>query len=452
MRIHILGICGTFMGGLAALARADGHEVTGSDENVYPPMSTQLDALGIDLIEGYDPKALSPKPDLVLIGNTLSRGNPAIEHVLNERIPFTSGPRWLGEHYLHQRRVMAITGTHGKTSTASMLAWILERAGLEPGFLIGGIPNNFGISARSGADWFVVEADEYDTAFFDKRAKFIHYRPSVAVLNNLEFDHADIYPDLGAIQTQFHHLIRTIPGNGTVIANQHDLALDEVLAQGCWSQIERFGFSAPDHDSAWQVKLDQPSGQRLTLTHQGREHSFEWAMLGQHNAMNALAAVAAAHQAGVDVAQSVQALGEFGGVKRRLECVGEINGMTVYDDFAHHPTAIRLTLEGLRRSIGGARLLVALEPASNTMRGTHHVKSLGPALSAADFVFLKTSEGMDWNPSDILEASGGQGQAKARVEALLKDIRDVAKPGDHVVFMSNRGFNGAPTRFVEGRD
>lgn len=440
------------MGGLAALARADGHEVTGSDENVYPPMSTQLDALGIDLIEGYDPKALSPKPDLVLIGNTLSRGNPAIEHVLNERIPFTSGPRWLGEHYLHQRRVMAITGTHGKTSTASMLAWILERAGLEPGFLIGGIPNNFGISARSGADWFVVEADEYDTAFFDKRAKFIHYRPSVAVLNNLEFDHADIYPDLGAIQTQFHHLIRTIPGNGTVIANQHDLALDEVLAQGCWSQIERFGFSAPDHDSAWQVKLDQPSGQRLTLTHQGREHSFEWAMLGQHNAMNALAAVAAAHQAGVDVAQSVQALGEFGGVKRRLECVGEINGMTVYDDFAHHPTAIRLTLEGLRRSIGGARLLVALEPASNTMRGTHHVKSLGPALSAADFVFLKTSEGMDWNPSDILEASGGQGQAKARVEALLKDIRDVAKPGDHVVFMSNRGFNGAPTRFVEARD
>lgn len=440
------------MGGLAALARADGHEVTGSDENVYPPMSTQLDALGIDLIEGYDPKALSPKPDLVLIGNTLSRGNPAIEHVLNERIPFTSGPRWLGEHYLHQRRVMAITGTHGKTSTASMLAWILEHAGLEPGFLIGGIPNNFGISARSGADWFVVEADEYDTAFFDKRAKFIHYRPSVAVLNNLEFDHADIYPDLGAIQTQFHHLIRTIPGNGTVIANQHDLALDEVLAQGCWSQIERFGFIAPDHDSAWQVKLDQPSGQRLTLTHQGHEHSFEWAMLGQHNAMNALAAVAAAHQAGVDVAQSVQALGEFGGVKRRLECVGEINGMTVYDDFAHHPTAIRLTLEGLRRSIGGARLLVALEPASNTMRGTHHVKSLGPALSAADFVFLKTSEGMDWNPSDILEASGGQGQAKARVEALLKDIRDVAKPGDHVVFMSNRGFNGAPTRFVEGRD
>lgn len=440
------------MGGLAALARADGHEVTGSDQNVYPPMSTQLDALGIDLIEGYDPKALSPKPDLVLIGNTLSRGNPAIEHVLNERIPFTSGPRWLGEHYLHQRRVMAITGTHGKTSTASMLAWILEHAGLEPGFLIGGIPNNFGISARSGADWFVVEADEYDTAFFDKRAKFIHYRPSVAVLNNLEFDHADIYADLGAIQTQFHHLIRTIPGNGTVIANQHDLALDEVLAQGCWSQIERFGFSAPDHDSAWQVKLDQPSGQRLTLTHQGREHSFEWAMLGQHNAMNALAAVAAAHQAGVDVAQSVQALGEFGGVKRRLECVGEINGMTVYDDFAHHPTAIRLTLEGLRRSIGGARLLVALEPASNTMRGTHHVKSLGPALSAADYVFLKTSEGMDWNPSDILEASGGQGQAKARVEALLKDIRDVAKPGDHVVFMSNRGFNGAPTRFVEGRD
>ncbi len=439
------------MGGLAALARADGHEVTGSDQNVYPPMSTQLDALGIDLIEGYDPKALSPKPDLVLIGNTLSRGNPSIEYVLNERIPFTSGPRWLGEHYLHQRRVLAISGTHGKTSTASMLAWILEHAGLEPGFLIGGIPNNFGISARSGADWFVVEADEYDTAFFDKRAKFIHYRPSVAVLNNLEFDHADIYPDLNAIQTQFHHLMRTIPGNGTVLVNQHDLALDEVLDQGCWSHIERFGFFEANNKAPWQVNLDQPSGQQLTFTHQGKSHALAWSMLGQHNAMNALAAVAAAYQAGVDVAQSVEALSEFRGVKRRLECVGEINGMKVYDDFAHHPTAIRLTLEGLRRSIGGARLLVALEPASNTMRGTHHVKSLGPALSAADHVFLKTSEGMDWNPSDILEASGGQGQAKARVEGLLKDIRDVAKPGDHVVFMSNRGFNNAPLRFVEGK-
>ena len=440
------------MGGLAALARADGHEVTGSDQNVYPPMSTQLDALGIDLIEGYDPKALTPKPDLVLVGNTLSRGNPAIEHVLNERIPFTSGPRWLGEHYLHQRRVLAITGTHGKTTTASMLAWILEHAGLAPGFLIGGIPNNFGISARSGSDWFVVEADEYDTAFFDKRAKFIHYRPSVAVLNNLEFDHADIYADLAAIQTQFHHLMRTIPGNGHVIVNRHDLALEEVLGQGCWSQVERFGFNDPNDASQWQVKLDHPSGQQLTLSHQGTHHSLQWSMLGQHNAMNAMAAVAAAHQAGIDVARSVQALSEFSGVKRRLECVGEINGIKVYDDFAHHPTAIRLTLEGLRRSIGGARLLVALEPASNTMRGTHHVKSLGPALSAADHVFLKTSEGMDWNPADILEASGGQGQAKPRVEPLLKDIRDVAKPGDHVVFMSNRGFNGAPQRFVDGQD
>jgi UDP-N-acetylmuramate: L-alanyl-gamma-D-glutamyl-meso-diaminopimelate ligase len=440
------------MGGLAALARADGHEVTGSDQNVYPPMSTQLDALGIDLIEGYDPKALTPKPDLVLVGNTLSRGNPAIEHVLNERIPFTSGPRWLGEHYLHNRRVLAITGTHGKTTTASMLAWILEHAGLAPGFLIGGIPNNFGISARSGSDWFVVEADEYDTAFFDKRAKFIHYRPSVAVLNNLEFDHADIYPDLAAIQTQFHHLMRTIPGNGHVIVNRHDLALEEVLGQGCWSQVERFGFNDPNDASQWQVKLDHPSGQQLTLSHQGTDHSLQWSMLGQHNAMNAMAAVAAAHQAGIDVARSVQALSEFSGVKRRLECVGEINGIKVYDDFAHHPTAIRLTLEGLRRSIGGARLLVALEPASNTMRGTHHVKSLGPALSAADHVFLKTSEGMDWNPADILEASGGQGQAKPRVEPLLKDIRDVAKPGDHVVFMSNRGFNGAPQRFVDGQD
>ncbi|HEY7906528.1 MAG TPA: UDP-N-acetylmuramate:L-alanyl-gamma-D-glutamyl-meso-diaminopimelate ligase [Wenzhouxiangella sp.] len=452
MKIHILGICGTFMGGLAALARADGHEVTGSDENVYPPMSTQLESLGITLHEGYDPKALDPAPDLVLIGNALSRGNPAIEHVLNEHIPFSSGPRWLGEHYLHQRRVLAVTGTHGKTTTASMLAWILEHAGLKPGFLIGGIPNNFGISARSGSDWFVVEADEYDTAFFDKRAKFVHYRPSIAILNNLEFDHADIYPDLAAIQTQFHHLLRTIPGNGSVIVNQHDLALKEVLDAGCWSQVQGFGLTGETPDLDWSVELKEASGATLVLHHGSQTHELSWSMLGQHNALNAVAAIAAAKEVGIEMAVAVEALRSFSGVKRRLECLGEINGMKVYDDFAHHPTAIRLTLEGLRRSIGGARLLVALEPASNTMRGTHHVKSLGPALSAADHVFLKTSEGMDWNPAEILEAAGGEGCARAQVVNLLKDMREVAKPGDHVVFMSNRGFDGAPQRFVNGED
>jgi len=452
VRIHILGICGTFMGGLAALARADGHEVTGSDENVYPPMSTQLESLGIRLHEGYDPKDLEPRPDLVLIGNALSRGNPAIEYVLNEHIPFSSGPRWLGEHYLHQRRVFAVSGTHGKTTTSSMLAWILEHAGLAPGFLIGGIPNNFGISARTGSDWFVVEADEYDTSFFDKRAKFVHYRPTVAVLNNLEFDHADIYPDLQAIQTQFHHLLRTIPGNGVVVVNGQDQALQEILQAGCWSSIERFGLGQEDDTLDWRIDLEEASGARLSIGHQGQQHELEWPMLGQHNALNALAAIAASHQAGVTTATAVEALKGFQGVKRRLEFLGEIDGMKVYDDFAHHPTAIRLTLEGLRRSIGPARLLVALEPASNTMRGTHHVKSLGPALSAADYVFLKTSEGMDWNPVDIIEASGVEGRARANATNLLKDLKEVAKPGDHIVFMSNRGFDQAPQRFVAGEE
>ncbi len=440
------------MGGLAALARADGHEVTGSDENVYPPMSTQLESLGIQLFEGYDPKALDPAPDLVIVGNALSRGNPAIEYMLNAQIPFTSGPRWLGEHYLHQRRVMAVTGTHGKTTTSSMLAWILENAGLKPGFLIGGVPNDFGISARSGDDWFVVEADEYDTAFFDKRAKFVHYRPKIAILNNLEFDHADIYQDIGQIQLQFNHLLRTIPGNGTVIVNQTDAALAYVIEAGCWTPVEYFGSEADKAPLDWQVTLDDPSGAVITLIHGSEQHTIEWSLLGRHNAFNAAAAAAAAHHAGVPLAVSAEALKSFQGVKRRLEFLGEINGMKVYDDFAHHPTAIRLTLEGLRRHIGGARLLVALEPASNTMRGTHHVKSLGPALSAANHIFLKTSEGMDWNPADIWEAMGEEGKARAHVDNLLKDIREIAKPGDHIVFMSNRGFGGAPHRFIAGEE
>lgn len=453
MKIHILGICGTFMGGLAALARADGHEVTGSDQNVYPPMSTQLESLGIELFEGYDPKALDPAPDLVIVGNALSRGNPSVEYILNECIPFTSGPRWLGEHYLHQRRVLAVTGTHGKTTTSSMLAWILEHAGLQPGFLIGGVPNNFGISARTGKDWFVVEADEYDTSFFDKRAKFVHYRPHIAILNNLEFDHADIYDDIGQIQTQFNHLMRTIPGNGTVIVNQTDGALGEVIADGCWSEVVYFGKASDESSADWQVALDDPSGSTITITHGAESETIEWSLLGRHNAFNATAAAAAAYSAGVSLKASAQALKCFEGVKRRLEFLGEINGMKVYDDFAHHPTAIRLTLEGLRRRIGGARLIVALEPASNTMRGMHHVKSLGPALSAANTVFLKTSEGIDWNPSDVLDAVGGEGnKARASVDGLLKDIREIAKPGDHIVFMSNRGFDGAPHRFVAGQD
>ena len=449
MKIHILGICGTFMGGLAALARADGHSVTGSDANVYPPMSTQLEALGIELTEGYGPEALDPAPDLVLVGNAMSRGNPAIEHMLNARIPFTSGPRWLGENYLAGRRVLAVAGTHGKTSTASMLAWILEHAGRNPGFLIGGIPNNFGVSARAGSDLFVVEADEYDTAFFDKRAKFVHYRPQVAILNNLEFDHADIYPDLKAIQTQFHHLVRTIPGNGIIVSNVADASLREVLDWGCWSQVEGIGM-ADDEAATWQVKLLDPGGRQLAISRDGEPiGTIEWTHTGRHNALNALAAISAAAAVGVAPDDAITALGQFKGVKRRMELLAEIEQIRVYDDFAHHPTAIRLTLEGLRRSVGNARILVALEPASNTMRGEHHVHELAPALTPADHVWLRTSEAMDWDPHEVLGKLEGQGRARRQVDNLLDDLDQAVRPGDHVVFMSNKGFGRAPQRFVD---
>jgi UDP-N-acetylmuramate: L-alanyl-gamma-D-glutamyl-meso-diaminopimelate ligase len=437
------------MGGLAALARDDGHEVTGADENVYPPMSTQLESLGIELTSGYDVDQFESRPDLVIIGNALSRGNPAVETVLNEHIPYMSGPRWLGENYLKNRRVLAIAGTHGKTTTSSMCAWILEQAGLHPGFLIGGIPTNFNVSARSGSEWFVVEADEYDTAFFDKRAKFVHYRPDIAILNNLEYDHADIYPDLKSIQTQFNHLIRTVPGNGTLVCNADDNDLKEVLDQGCWSRQALFNL-AEGHQVEWQVQLLQPSGHELEFLHHGeRVGELEWALSGRHNAMNALAAIAAAHAAGVDPATSIQALAGFTGVKRRLERIGEIDGVQVYDDFAHHPTAIRLTLEGLRRSVGNSRVLVALEPASNTMRSSLHVDTLPNALMAADHVWLKTSDAMDWDPHDVLGKLQGEGKARARIETLVQDMIDAVRPGDHVVFMSNKGFGNASRRFFD---
>ena len=438
------------MGGLAALARADGHEVSGSDENVYPPMSTQLEALGIELTEGYDPAALNPAPDLVLIGNALSRGNPCVEHVLNQRLPFASGPGWLGENYLAGRRVLAVAGTHGKTTTASMLAWILEHGGLRPGFLIGGLPNNFGVSARSGDDLFVVEADEYDTAFFDKRAKFVHYRPDVAILNNLEFDHADIYADLAAIQQQFHHFVRTIAGNASILVNADDPALKSVLERGCWSRLERFALAT---EADWQVELGEPGGRELIFRQDGQiVAELSWTMTGRHNAMNALAAIASARTVGVEPAAAAAALAEFQGVKRRLELLGEVNGARVYDDFAHHPTAIRLTLEGLRRSVGNARILVALEPASNTMRGGHHFNELAPALAAADHVWFKTTEAMDWDPGEILAKLEGQGRPRRQIANLLKDLRDAVRPGDHVVFMSNKGFGNAPQRFVRGEE
>ena len=452
MKIHVLGICGTFMGGVAALARADGHSVSGQDENVYPPMSTQLETLGIRLAEGYRPEDVPKSARLVIIGNALSRGNPAVEHVLNQGIRYVSGPRWLGENYLAGKTVLAVAGTHGKTTTSSMLAWILEFAGRRPGFLIGGVPGNFGISARAGDELFVVEADEYDTAFFDKRAKFVHYRPSVAILNNLEFDHADIYPDLEAIETQFHHLMRTIPGNGTVVVNDHDANLERVLERGCWSRVERFGLDG-ESEARWRVRLLKPSAAALEfLLDDTSIGTMEWSLTGRHNALNACSAIAAAAQVGVEPTVAVAALADFAGVKRRMELLGETGGIRVYDDFAHHPTAIRMTLEGLRRKVGGARILVALQPGSNTMRAGHHIDQLAPALAAADQVFMFSGEPLGWDPGRVFSQLAGGGKFRTRVESLLEDLRGAARAGDHVVFMSNRGFGNAPRRFLDGDD
>ena len=438
------------MGGIAALARADGHEVSGQDANVYPPMSTQLEQLGIDLHEGYSAEAVPQDVDQVVIGNALSRGNPAVEHVLNRRMDYVSGPRWLGANYLARRKVLAVAGTHGKTTTSSMAAWILEHAGLSPGFLIGGVPNNFDISARGGGDWFVVEADEYDTAFFDKRAKFVHYRPSVAILNNLEFDHADIYPDLPAIETQFHHLLRTIPGNGSIVHNQHDGNLKRVLERGCWSDRAAFGVDG-ETEAEWRVRIDDPAGRTLTFFNGEAEiGTLEWTQTGRHNALNAIAAIAAAASAGVEPVDALAALSEFRGVKRRMEHLGEVGGIQVYDDFAHHPTAIRLTLEGIRRSIGNARLLVALEPASNTMRGGHHLDQLAPALAAADYVVMHSEDTLDWDPSEVFDKLQAEGRFRRQIDNVIADLREHARPGDHVVFMSNRGFGNVQHRFLAG--
>jgi len=444
--IHILGACGTFMGGLALLAKRAGHQVSGSDQHTYPPMSTQLEAEGITLFEGYAAEHLDPQPDLVIIGNALSRGNAAIEHVLNQGMNYTSGPRWLGENYLRGKSVIAVAGTHGKTTTSSMITWILEKAGLKPGFLIGGVPHDFGYSARDGESFFVVEADEYDTAFFDKRAKFVHYRPAIAVLNNLEYDHADIYPDLASIQTQFHHLVRIIPGNGTIITNGQDVHLESVLERGCWSKLERF--SLGDSPGDWQVRIKKPGGRELEFLRSGRLlGNLNWELQGRHNAMNACAAIAAAAAAGVDPALAIESLASFRGVKRRMELLADIEGIRVYDDFAHHPTAIRLTLEGLRRNISNARLLVALEPRSNSMRAGVHINDLGSALVAADHVWLKAVDGINWDPQKALAPLQGRGRVVVRTDDLLQQMKDAARSGDHVVFMSNGGFDAAPQRF-----
>ena len=435
------------MGGLAALARELGHTVEGSDRDIYPPMSTQLELLGIRLYPGYAAEHLEPAPDLTIVGNALSRGMPAIEALLDRRMPYRSGPQWLGETVLPGRRVLAVAGTHGKTTTTSLLAWILEQAGRAPGFLVGGVPENFGMSARIGAGVdFVIEADEYDTAFFDKRSKFVHYAPHIAVLNNLEFDHADIFEDVGAIQRQFHHLLRIVPGNGHVVVNAEDARLAEVLAMGCWSKVTRF---AIDADADWQARLEAADGSRFSVSHRGeRVGSASWNLFGRHNVMNALAAIAAASAAGVDPGVALAAASSFRAPLRRLQLLAECGGVRVYDDFAHHPTAIASTLSGLRAH-GASRILVALEPRSASMRAGAHQAGLPAALALADRVWLLHPADAAWDVNGVLAALAGGGRAVGDAATLLAGMSAEIRPGDVCVFMSNGGFDGAPQRFAE---
>ena len=446
-KIHILGIAGTFMGGVAALARELGHAVEGSDQAVYPPMSTQLEKLGIALSQGYLPGNIGDDCDEVVVGNALSRGNPAVEAVLDAGRRYTSGAQWLAENVLPGRDTLAVAGTHGKTTTTTILAWLLQAAGREPGFLIGGVAEDFGVSARIGQGReFVVEADEYDTAFFDKRSKFVHYRPLVAILNNLEYDHADIFPDVAAIQRQFHHLVRTVPQRGRLIVNGHDQHLREVLAMGCWTPVERFGFDAAFE---WSARKLADDGSRFAVLHGGRELGVvEWPLLGDHNVLNGLAALAACAAVGVDVAAVIPALAGFRSVKRRMEVIGEHGGVTVYDDFAHHPTAIATTLAGLRAKVGDARIVVAMEPRSNSMRLGAHAEALAPSLDVADAVVFLARPELPWDAGKVIAAVRGQAQAVADTDALLAALGEAAQTGDHVVFMSNGGFDGAPRRFL----
>ena len=456
--IHILGICGTFMGGIAALAKQAGYRVTGCDANVYPPMSTQLESQGIDLIQGFGVEQLDLNPDVFVIGNVVSRGNALMEEILNRNLPYISGPQWLAETILRDKWVLAVAGTHGKTTTSAMLAWILEYAGLYPGFLIGGVPENFNVSARlptlpsnklpspasgrgvggegkSGGEdeggFFVIEADEYDTAFFDKRSKFVHYRPRTAILNNLEFDHADIFADLAAIETQFHHLVRTVPSTGLIVSNARSAALGTVLKRGCWTPMEHFGEA-----SGWDI--DANNVVRLAGVVQGELH---WDLLGEHNRQNALAALAAARHVGVPVSHGLTALTEFKNVKRRMEVRGVVNGITVYDDFAHHPTAIATTLEGLRQKVGTARILAVLEPRSNTMKLGVMKDALPASLHAADQVFCYAG-GLGWDAHGALEPLGDKAIVETDLSQLVEKIVKFAQTGDHILVMSNGGFGG----------
>ena len=457
MHIHILGICGTFMGGVAALAREAGHKVTGCDAGVYPPMSDQLRALGIELIEGYDAGQVQLQPDMFVVGNVVSRARladgspkfPLMEAILDQGLPYTSGPQWLAEHVLQGRHVLAVAGTHGKTPTTSMLAWILESAGLTPGFLVGGVPLNFGVSARLGdvapgqqRPLFVIEADEYDTAFFDKRSKFVHYRPRTAVLNNLEFDHADIFPDLAAIERQFQHLLRTVPAAGRVVSNGLEEALARVLHQGCWSQVRSFGSAVSDFTA-------QGPHHAFAVLHAGQVvGQVQWGLSGEHNQLNALAAIAAAEHVGVPPATACAALADFQNVRRRMELRGTVAGIALYDDFAHHPTAIRTTLDGLRQQIGQQkRILAVFEPRSNTMKLGTMKAQLPWALKEADLAFCHTA-GLDWDAAQALEPLGAAGLTADNIATLVQQVMAAVQPNDTIVCMSNGGFGGVHTQLL----
>lgn len=457
MHIHILGICGTFMGGIAVLAKAAGHRVTGCDANVYPPMSTQLEAQGIELIEGFDPSQTKLNPDIYVIGNVVTRGNALMEAILNQGLPYISGPQWLAENVLQGKWVLAVAGTHGKTTTTSMLAWILEYAGLAPGFLIGGVPENFAVSARlpqtpkqdanSTSPFFVIEADEYDTAFFDKRSKFVHYRPRTAVLNNLEFDHADIFDDLAAIEKQFHHLVRTVPGQGLVVANGKENSLERVINKGCWTPVEKFGT-----DINWQAANAHGDGSFDVLFAGKPQGRVNWNLLGEHNRMNALASIAAARHAGVAVETSIAALSEFKNVKRRMETKGVVNNITVYDDFAHHPTAIETTLAGLRAKLAAAssvgRIIAVLEPRSNTMKLGVMKDALPASLKEADLVFCYGAN-LGWDASEALKPIAHKARAFDDLTLLVNAIAEIAQPQDHILVMSNGGFDGVHQKILD---
>ena len=446
MHLHILGICGTFMGGVALLARALGHRVTGSDANVYPPMSTQLEAAGIGLMEGYDAAHLDPAPDVVVVGNAMKRGIPAVESMLDRGLRYVSGPEWLREHLLRERWVLAVAGTHGKTTAASMLAWILDDAGLDPGFLIGGVPLDFGVSARLGsAPFFVVEADEYDTAFFDKRSKFVHYGPRTLILNNLEFDHADIFDDLAMIQRQFHHLVRIVPGSGLIVYPRGDDALNEVLEMGCWTPRETLG-----EGGDWTAALLEPDGSRFrVLLHDRVVGEVAWKHTGLHNVANALAVLAAARHAGVPAEQGIAALGRFEGVRRRMELRGEARGIRVYDDFAHHPTAIATTLEGLRRRVDGERFLAVLEPRSNTRRLGGHNEALAASLGEADLVYVYAPAELGWDAAPVFKSLGVRAAVFDRVDDIVARVVQESVAGDHVLVMSNGGFQGIHQKLLD---